>query len=318
MVLDKYELDNEAPVLVIGASGIDIIGRLQGPLDAGTSNPARIRTSFGGTARNVAENLARLGQAVELLSVIGGDQVGQQLLRHTETAGVGISGVQISARLPTGSYLAVIDAQGALSFGLDDMRALEQITPAYLRDQQDLFKKAAMLFMDANLQPETLATAFELAAEARLPVCADPTSTSLATALSPHLEHIFLLTPNVREAGVYLEREIDPRDSQSGVMAAKNLVGLGVQFAIVTLAEFGLAYASAEGSGHIPAIKTEIVDPTGGGDALSAAVIFALLNDIPADEAVRLGVSAASLTLRRRGSVRKDLSLELLYDHLVV
>src|SRR5690606_2440498 len=141
------------------ASGIDIIGRLQGPLDAGTSNPARIRTSFGGTARNVAENLARLGQAVELLSVIGGDQVGQQLLRHTETAGVGISGVQISARLPTGSYLAVIDAQGALSFGLDDMRALEQITPAYLRDQQDIFKKAAMLYLDANLHPETLATA---------------------------------------------------------------------------------------------------------------------------------------------------------------
>ncbi len=151
-----------------------------------------------------------------------------------------------------------------------------------------------------------------------MPVCADPTSTSLATALTPHLEQIFLLTPNVREASVYLERAIDPRDSQAGVMAAKDLVSLGVEFAIVTLAEFGLAYASAEGSGHIPAIKTEIVDPTGGGDALSAAVIFALLNEIPADEAVRLGISAASLTLRRRGSVREDLSLELLYDQLVI
>ncbi len=165
MVLDKYELDNEAQVLVIGAAGIDIIGRLQGPLDAGTSNPARIRTSFGGTARNVAENLARLGQAVELLSVIGGDQVGQQLLRHTEQAGVTVGGVQISANLPTGSYLAVIDTQGQLSFGLDDMRALEQVTAEYLRDQKDLFKKSAMLFLDANLQPETLATALELAAE---------------------------------------------------------------------------------------------------------------------------------------------------------
>jgi pseudouridine kinase len=318
VVLDNYELDSEAPVLVIGAAGIDIIGRLQGPLDAGTSNPARIRTSFGGTARNVAENLARLGQPVQLLSVIGGDQVGQQLLRHTEQAGVIVSGVQVAAKLPTGSYLAVIDTQGQMNFGLDDMRVLEQITPDYLKDQKDLFKSASMLFLDANLLPETLATALALAAEAGLPVCADPTSTSLATRLAPHLNQLFLLSPNVREAGVYLDHDIDPRDSQAGVMAAKDLVSLGLQFAIVTLSEFGLAYASAEGSGHIPAIKTEIVDPTGGGDALNAAVMIALLNDIPADEAVRLGLSAASLTLRRRGSVREDLSLELLYDQLVI
>jgi pseudouridine kinase len=318
VVLDNYELDSEAPVLVIGAAGIDIIGRLQGPLEAGTSNPARIRTSFGGTARNVAENLARLGQPVQLLSVIGGDQVGRQLLRHTEKAGVDVSSVQVAATLPTGSYLAVIDTQGQMNFGLDDMRVLEQITPDYLQDQKDLFKSASMLFLDANLHPETLATALALAAEAELPVCADPTSTSLATKLAQHLKQIFLLTPNVREAGVFLDRDIDPRDSQAGVMAAKDLVSLGLLFAIVTLSEFGLAYASAEGSGHIPAFKTEIVDPTGGGDALSAAVIFALLNDIPADEAVRLGLSAASLTLRRRGSVREDLSLELLYDQLVI
>jgi len=55
-------------------------------------------------------------------------------------------------------------------------------------------------------------------------------------------------------------------------------------------------------------------DPTGGGDALSAAVIFALLNDIPIDDAVRLGVSAASLTLGHRGAVLPDLSLEKLYN----
>jgi pseudouridine kinase len=280
VVLDNYELDSEAPVLIIGAAGIDIIGRLQGPLEPATSNPARIRTSFGGTARNVAENLARLGQPVQLLSVIGGDQVGRQLLRHTEKAGVDVSGVQVAATLPTGSYLAVIDTQGQMNFGLDDMRVLDQITPDYLLDQKDLFKSASMLFLDANLHPDTLRAAFELAVEAGLPVCADPTSTSLATKLASHFKQLL--------------------------------------FAIVTLSEFGLAYASAEGSGHIPAIKTEIVDPTGAGDALSAAVMFALLNDIPADEAVRLGLSAASLTLRRRGSVRDDLSLELLYDQLVI
>jgi pseudouridine kinase len=45
-------------------------------------------------------------------------------------------------------------------------------------------------------------------------------------------------------------------------------------------------------------------------------VIFALLNEIPLDEAVRLGASAATLTLRTTGSVVPDLSLEMLYDQL--
>jgi pseudouridine kinase len=82
------------------------------------------------------------------------------------------------------------------------------------------------------------------------------------------------------------------------------------------MAEFGLGYATASGSGHVPAIKTEILDPTGAGDALTAAVMFALLNGIPTDEAVRLGLAAASVTLRRPGTVAADLSLELLYDQL--
>jgi pseudouridine kinase len=47
-------------------------------------------------------------------------------------------------------------------------------------------------------------------------------------------------------------------------------------------------------------------------------VIFSLLNDIPLDDAVRLGVTAATLTLQYRGTVIPDLSLEMLYDNLVI
>ena len=87
---------------------------------------------------------------------------------------------------------------------------------------------------------------------------------------------------------------------------------------VIALAAFGVCYATSETSGYIPAIRTEILDPTGAGDALTATVLFALLNDMPIDDAVRLGVSAASLTLRYPGSVVPDLSLEKLYDHLVI
>jgi pseudouridine kinase len=42
-----------------------------------------------------------------------------------------------------------------------------------------------------------------------------------------------------------------------------------------------------------------------------------VLNEIPLDEAVQLGVSAASLTLRSRHTVVPDLTLEMLYDEIM-
>ena len=69
---------------------------------------------------------------------------------------------------------------------------------------------------------------------------------------------------------------------------------------------------------YVPALDIDIVDLTGAGDALSAAVIFGLSEEIPVGEAIRLGVSAAALTLQSRETVCSDLSLENLYDQLFV
>lgn len=268
----------EKPVLVIGAAGVDLVGRLKGDLLPSTSNPARIRSSFGGVGRNVAENLARLGQAVTLLTAVGQDPAGDQLLEDAAEAGVDVSHVLRSSEQPTGTYLAVINPEGGLQFGLDDMRAIAALSAEHVRLHADLFAQASLVFMDANLPKETLRAAMALARKAGLPICADPTSQTLAARLKPYLPRLRLVAPNAAEAGV--------------------------------------CYATSATSGHIPAMRTEILDPTGAGDALTATVLFALLNDIPIDDAVRLGVAAASLTLRYRGAVVPDLSLETLYDIL--
>jgi pseudouridine kinase len=127
-----------------------------------------------------------------------------------------------------------------------------------------------------------------------------------------------MITPNSIEAGILCEEPFEASQRQQALEAAKCLVSQGPAIVVITLAEFGVVYASSETSGHIPAVRTKIVDPTGAGDALSAAVIFGLLNEVPLDDAVRLGVTAASLTLRQRGTAIPDLSQELLYDQLVI
>jgi pseudouridine kinase len=316
-MFEEDTFDTEDPVLVIGSAGIDVVGRLQSEILSGTSNPANIRMSFGGNARNVAENLARLGQPVNLLTAVGQDPLGEQLLRHTADAGVNVERVLTTEHHPTGSYLAMV-RKGELQFALDDMRIITALTPEYVLENQELFEQSCMLYVDANLPEETLKVIFDLAKAAHLPVCADPTSTSLALKFEPYLANIFLFTPNRYEAVLFCQKPQRASQSERGMESAKHLVAQGVDFAIVTLAEFGVSYATSETSGHIRAIKTEIVDPTGGGDALSAAIMFATLNGISTDEAVRLGVSAASLTLRHSGAVYPDLTLEELYDQLVI
>lgn len=306
----------DLPVLVIGTAGVDIVGRLREDLLPRTSNPAQIRTTYGGVARNVAENLARLGQRVRLLTMVGNDQAGDQLLQASADAGVDVSWALRTETFPTGSYIAVINSNGVMQFGLDDMRAASAMTADYLRQCEGLFRESSMVFFDANLPKETIRAIFTLAKRAHIPVSADPTSKSLAARLLPYLPRLSVVAQNADEASVLCGRPVSSSNRRDALEAAKCMVASGVEVVIITLAEFGVCYATSETSGHVPAIRTSIIDPTGAGDALTATVIFSLLNEIPIDDAVRLGVTAASLTLRHRGAVLPDLSLEKLYHSL--
>jgi pseudouridine kinase len=199
---------------------------------------------------------------------------------------------------------------------VDDMSInRELITPAFVYRHRALFRDARLVVLDANLSPGTLRTIFGLARKYSVPVCTDPTTASLAPRLCPHLAELALITPNAAEAEALCGLQVTGRES--ALVAAQKLVSMGVQVAIVTLGATGLVYATSQESGHVPAIEVEIVDFTGAGDALTAALVFCLLNDFPINEAVRLGTSAAALTLQSRETVCPELSLERLYETMV-
>jgi len=304
-------------LLVIGAASIDTKGRADQAIQLGTSTPGAIRVSVGGVGRNIAENLARLGEPVVLLSAVGDDDAGRVVLRQAAECGIDVSHVLVDAGHRTAAYLAVLDETGNLVMSVDDMGINpELITPEFIYRRRALFRDACMLVLDANLSPATMQTIFRLARKYDVVACADPTTATLAPRLLPHLPDLTLVAPNSAEAEALCGVVV--RDRETALAAAQKLVGLGVRIAIVTLGATGLVYATSQESGHIPALQTEIVDLTGAGDALTAGVVFGLLNDFPVDEAVRLGVSAAGLTLQCRETVCPTLSLDRLYDQLAI
>lgn len=302
-------------IVVIGAACLDVKGHVQGRIQPATSNPGQVRVTVGGVARNIAENLARLGTHTALLAVVARDPYGHEIVKHTSAAGVDVGAVLFVRDQRTASYVALIDGSGDLAAAVDDTAILAKLTPRHIYQHRRLFKRARMVVVDANTPLETFATIRRIAQKYRVPLCLDTVSLGLAERYRSSLEHLRLLACDAGEAEVLTGMPVTTR--RQAAAAARALVAAGVEVVIINLGSDGVVYASTEHNGSVPAIGGEVVDSTGAAEALTAAVIYGLANDIPLDEAVWLGSSAAALTAQSLETVRSDLSLDLLYQRLV-
>ncbi len=309
---------DESYVVVIGSAGIDVKGRPAMPVQLGMSNLGEVRNSVGGVARNIAENLARLEVPTILLTALGDDEEGWRVLEHAESNGIDCSHVLTVEDGRTGTYLALLKPDGELMAAIGDFEIMQAIDADFLRDHEDLIAGADMAVIDMTLSEEALAALFEITERNYVRVCADPTTPRLASKLCPYIDKLHLVVPNALETMALCGLSEPAHDRESAIRAARELVTLGAYCAVVTMGEQGLAYADGGSAGFIRAVHTQVIDSTGAGDALSGAVIFGLLNGVPLDEAMRLGVTAASLTLQSYETVVPDLTQELLYDRLAV
>lgn len=302
-------------ILVIGAAGLDVkVSPRDQAVEVARSNQGNIRWDWGGVGRNIAENLVRLGADVHFITAVGDDQWGQALLTSLNDLDIDTSECIVSADQATASYVALYHIDRTLWLAFEDMNVLHEITPGHIHRLRGLIRSVDMVCIDANLTARTLATLFRLTRQYHIPVCADPTTAFLAPRLHPYLPDITVITPNKEEAQALLGMPLHTEEEISA--AARRLVQLGVNLAVITLGAEGLFYATSEESGRLPAVSIETVDPTGSGDALTAAVAYGLLEDVSPEEAVRLGLVAAAQTVLCHETVCPTLSLEMLYERL--
>jgi pseudouridine kinase len=307
---------DDGHVLVIGSAGIDIKGRPDAEIVWGTPNLGHIANSVGGVARNIAENLARLEAPVVLLTAVGKDAAGRRVVRACERVGIDCQYIRQIETGRTGTYMAILKQDGQLHLAISDFEVIESVDSDYLIEHENLFEDALMVVIDATLSEDALATVFELASRYKVRVAADPTTPALAGRLCAFIPQLYFVAPNASETDSLCG--IAPAKGREGaIQVARELVAKGATIAVVTMGADGLAYADGGGGGYLRAVHTMVVDSTGAGDAFSGAAIFGLINDVPVDEAMRLGITAASLTLESRHTVLPNLSQELLYDRLM-
>ena len=117
-------MTSPAQILCIGSVLWDIIGRSSAVMRAGSDVPGRITRLPGGVAMNVAMTLRRFGLHPVLLTAIGQDEEGNEIVAAAARMGLDTGMVYRSADLPTDRYMAVEGANGLIA-AIADAHSLE-------------------------------------------------------------------------------------------------------------------------------------------------------------------------------------------------
>lgn len=139
-----YVLNEDYPIVCIGAANVDRKFYVHKDLVAETSNPVTSTRSIGGVARNIAENLGRLGETVAFLSASGQDSE-WEMIKRLSTPFMNLDHVQQFENASTGSYTALISKEGDMTYGLADMEVFDYITPEFLIKRSHLLKRLSAL-----------------------------------------------------------------------------------------------------------------------------------------------------------------------------
>lgn len=290
----------------VGASTIDRFGETAEPgAILHTSNIGRMRTSFGGAARNVAENLARLGVPTTLLSVVGADAEGEGALAATAAGGVDIGACLRVPGARTASYTAIFDGKGELVIGLADMEILNSFDGAALAGALASWNAETLVFADANLPAELLLAIADAKAG---PLAIGPVSVQKSRRIRTILDRIDHLFLNRYEA----EALVGPAPSLDAL--ADRLRSQGVSSGVVTAGAKGALAWDADARQQLLAPRGVAANVNGAGDAFAAATLARLHAADSFVAAAQTAVAAAALTVETEATVRDDLTMELVMN----
>ena len=290
-------------VTVIGGSNVDIKGRSGGPYRSGTSNPGEVTVSAGGVGRNIAENLARLGLDVSLITALGNDANGRFLREACGRAGINLTHAITTAE-PTGTYLAVLDEKGEMVSAVSDMRAIDRLEPAHLSAAEAMLAGSDLLVADCNI---SIACLDWLCAFAGPRLLIEPVSVTKAMKLKAFIRStpVFAITPNTQQL----------ESLTGGDIAA--LHEMGFANIILHRGSAGAVVSDGQSVREIAAAAVSVIaDVTGAGDAAVAGLVCGLAEGLPLADAARLGQHAAAVKLASSNSVADGLTLERLMQSL--
>jgi len=251
----------------------------------------------GGKGANQAVAAARLGANVHFIASVGDDDFGINIRKAFAKDGINVDSVMIEKNSPTGIAMIQVAANGENSICIS-AEANALLTPQRIMPHISKIESADMLLLQLEVPIESIELAAELAHQSGTTVVLNPAP---ARVLSDHLLALVdIITPNETEAEVLTGIAVS--DDESAQLAANTLHKKGINTVLITLGSKGV-WLSRSGEGkQISGYKVNTVDTTAAGDTFNGALLTALLEDKPLDEAIIFAHAAAALTVMSAGA----------------
>ena len=257
-----------------------------------------------GGAGNVASNLTALGATVSLLSLIGDDAPGRQLIADLRARGMDTGPIVADPSRPTTQKCRIVaEHQQVVRV---DRETLDPVPAAVQRTLLSHLAGAvraadALVISDYGKGVVTRAVvrkALTLAHRHRVPVLVDP-----------KIEHFKLykgvdcITPNTAEAWGGMRES--PKQGEQAVrdLGGRIMKSLRLRSLLITRSEKGMSlFQAGKPVRHIPARAREVYDVTGAGDTVISVMALALASKASHFEAAVLANAAAGVVVGKLGT----------------
>lgn len=292
--------------VIIGGANIDICAAPANALQTQDSNPGTVISSPGGVARNIAENLARLGAECRLMAAVGTDHYGDLLLQQGCEAGIDMRYMLQLDTAPTSTYVSILDTTGDMFVAINDMTIVDELHPDLLRAHEPMLKQAGLLIADTNLRKDTLAYLSQ--GFSGQPLFVDVVSTAKAARIKPHLNSVHTLNASRAEAEAL--SGINVQSNKQLPKLADWFHDRGVTRIFITLDKEGVFYSDggAQGLQDTGKVAPNICNTSGAGDAFVAGIAYSWLQQWALNKSVRFANSAAAVALSHRSTINPGMS----------
>ncbi|VEU82495.1 carbohydrate kinase family protein [Acholeplasma hippikon] len=281
-------------IVVIGGTNIDLLAHTFDQVVLEDSNPGYINKSFGGVARNIAENLARLGMDVTLLTALGKDAM--SFVSLAKRINLKLSYQQISQ---TPTYLAVHNKNGEMVVAVSAMEEFEKLNENFILKHSKLIEDADIVVLDANLSESALSFLFK---NYKKTYYVDLISSHKAYKFLPYISKIHTLKINEVE-GKKISNKENPYD------IGQELLNQGLKSVYLTLGKNGAYnFTNKQTDFYQKSFESKMQNDTGAGDAFFAGVIFAEQENI---NPLKTGTILAHMTLQTKDTVNKKIKPSL-------
>ena len=304
-IMGKQFVLAENYVVCIGESAMDIYGFTG---DATPEGASRIRVVSGGVARNIGENLARLGDSVKLLSVTGDDRFGEMIQRDCADAGIDTAGIFVRRGANTPAFLQLTGAGGEPLAAVHEGSPEVSVDIEYIKQKEHIIKGARGLVV-CGIPVTAIEYLHDTFPDKR--IYADMTTMSEEPGIQGCLGCFYSVQANKREAERVTGIRIRNDDTLN--RAADILIRRGVHRVAITLGVDGAFYKDADGFSirRRTTPISHVVNSTGAGDAFAAGYLHCLLQERSPVYAVDFAMACAVLALMAEGNINPNMSVAL-------